>query len=525
MSISLTAAQQQAIADTEQYKSLMQEVGNTLWGFAEVGLQEYHSAAYLMELYRENGFVVTGGLAGFPTGFMAEYKNGEGAVVALLCEYDALGALSTAQKGANGHGCGHNLFGAAATGTALLLQSVMKQHNLHGTLRVYGTPGEENYASKAYYVNHGLFDDVSCSVGFHAHDRNRVNYTVWSGSLITNYTFHGKPAHAGNNPWDGVSALDAVEIMNVACNYLREHLRPEARVHYIITHGGDVTNVVPELAASQYSVRATSVPYMEEIAAKVDRCADAAALATGCTVEKQFVDKTYNTVLLREYAELAQGYLELVGPPAFTNDQLQAAKAFGDGSGLHTGITPLPSEVNYRGGASDEGDVSWVVPHLSIYAANLAQNTSGHTLEYTCQANMPAAYTAMLTQVQATAAMLVGLLQSPQQVAMLQAAHKAKMGTLAYPKNPNYTLPPAFNPNCAGVTVTGDSIAVELSQLILLPKGFGGTVTVEKDGQQVAAFSQSGTAPLQMPLVKGDSLYIYACDNGKQLIGYYNHSL
>ncbi|MEG0754590.1 MAG: amidohydrolase, partial [Angelakisella sp.] len=277
MSISLTAAQQQAIAKAKDYKALMQEVGGALWGFAEIGLQEYRSAAYLMELYRENGFVVKGGLAGFPTGFTAEFTQGEGgAVIALLCEYDALGALSTVQKGGNGHGCGHNLFGAAATATAMLMKSVMEEQGVSGTIRVYGTPGEENYAGKAYFVNHGLFDDVSCSVGFHAHDRNKVNYTVSSGTLITNYIFHGKPAHAGNCPWEGVSALDAVEIMNVACNYLREHLRPEARVHYIITHGGDVTNVVPELASSQYSVRAASVPYMEEIAQKVDRCADAA---------------------------------------------------------------------------------------------------------------------------------------------------------------------------------------------------------------------------------------------------------
>lgn len=522
MSISITDAQQQAIDNAKNYKSLMQEVGGAIWGFAEIGLQEYRSAAYLMELYRKNGFSVTGGLAGFPTGFTAEYKNGSGAVIALLCEYDALGALSTVAQGANGHGCGHNLFAAAATSTAMLMKSVMEQQGIHGTVRVYGTPGEENYAAKAYYVNHGLFNDVSCSVGFHAHDHNKVNFTASSGTLITNYTFHGKPAHAGNSPWEGISALDAVEIMNVACNYLREHLRPEARIHYIITHGGDVTNVVPDLASSQYSVRAATVPYMEEIAVKVDRCADAAALATGCTVEKQFVDKTYNTVLLREYAELAQSYLELVGPPDFTKDELEAAKGFGDGSGMHQAILPLPSEEKCYGGASDEGDVSWVVPHVSIYTANMSQNTNGHTLDFTCQANMPAAYTAMVTQVSATAAMLIGLLQSPKQMAMLKSAHKAKMGKLVYPQNAKYTLPPAFNPNCAGVTVKNGSISVNLAELILLPKAFVGTVFVEKDSTPLAVFSRSGTVTPEEPLTPGDSLYIYAVGDKKQLIGYYN---
>ncbi|MEG2074180.1 MAG: amidohydrolase [Angelakisella sp.] len=522
MSISLTPAQQQAAETVEDYRGLMQEVGDTLWGFAETGLCEYRSAAYLMELYRKNGFNVTGGLAGFPTGFMAEYKSGSGPVVALLCEYDALGGLSTAREGENGHGCGHNLFGAAATATAMLLKTMLQNYGIRGTVRVYGTPGEENYASKAYYVKHGLFDDVSCSVGFHAHDRNEVNFTASSGTIITNYIFRGKPAHAGNCPWEGVSALDAVEIMNVACNYLREHLRPEARVHYIITNGGAVTNVVPDLASSQYSVRAATVQYMDEIARKVDKCADAAALATGCTVEKQFIDKTYNTILLREYAELAQSYLELVGAPDFTEDERETAKKFGDGTGLDMTVAPLPACESSYGGASDEGDVSWVVPHVSIYVANVARGTGGHTLDFTRQVNMSAAYTAMVKQVKATALMLLHIFQSPEEAAALKAAHKLKLNGLKYPKNLKYTLSPRFNPNCEGVTVTDTGITVKLERLILLPKGFGGTVFVENNETPIAVFTKSGTVRLDNPPAKGDSLYIYACGDKKQLIGYYN---
>ncbi|MEG0753940.1 MAG: hypothetical protein RR461_08920, partial [Angelakisella sp.] len=222
------------------------------------------------------------------------------------------------------------------------------------------------------------------------------------------------------------------------------------------------------------------------------------------------------------YAQLAQSYLELVGPPEFTEEELEAAKSFGDGTGLHRAILPLPEYENFYGGATDEGDVSWVVPHVSIYTANMAQNTNGHTLQFTCQANMPAAYTAMVTQVSATSAMLLGLMQSPEQMAALKAAHKAKMGHLIYPKNPNYTLPPAFNPNCAGVTVEDGSITVDMSQLILLPKGFSGTVCIEKEGKSIATFTQCGTVQGSVPLRKGDSLYIYAVTDTKQLIGYYN---
>lgn len=519
----LSAAQQTALREAAGLRPTIEAVGGFLWQTAEVGLQEYHSAAYLTELYRNYGFAVTMGVGGFPTGFVAEYKNGAGPVVALLCEYDALPALSTVVPGANGHGCGHNLFGAAATGCALLLRQVMEQHGVSGTLRVYGTPGEENYASKAYYVNQGLLDDVDCSVGFHPHDENKINYDVSAATIIKNYTFHGKPAHAGNCPWLGNSALDAVEIMNVACNFMREHVRPDARIQYIINKGGAAPNIVPELAGSQYMVRAADVPYLDELAARVDNCAHAAALATGCTVEIEFLDKTYNTVLLREYAELAQSYLELVGAPAFSSDELSAAKAFGNGTGLHTAITPLPGYEGYQGGATDEGDVSWVVPHVSIYTANVAQQTVGHSLPNTQQMNMPAAYTAVVTQVQATAAMLLELLESPAKMDALRAAHTAKMNGLRYPKNPAYRLPAHLNPNCAGVTLQGDTLTADLAKIVLLPKGSVGSLLLVQDSQTIATLAQSGSTKLQRTLADGESAELwFAHQNGsKQLVGYY----
>ena len=519
----LSPAQKCAFEAAPGYKARMLQTGNTLWNLAEVGLHEYRSAAYLTQLLAQEGFALRQGLAGFPTGFTAQYSTGDGPVVAVLCEYDALPAMSCTAPGENGHGCGHNLFGTAAVYTALSIRDAMRAHGVKGTVRLYGTPGEENFASKVYYVHQGLFDDVDCSVGFHCHHSNKVNFTVSAATTIKSYTFHGKPAHAGNYPWLGNSALDAVEIMNVAANYLREHVTPDVRIQYIITKGGDAPNIVPELAASQYMVRSASVPYMDDVVQRVDNCAHAAALATGCRVDIQQLDKTYNTVLLREYAQLAQSYLELAGPPAFTPDQLEAAKAFGDGSGLRTDIQPLPLVEGYQGGATDEGDVSWVVPHVSIYVANQAYNTTCHTLDYTRQANMPAAYTAMVTQVQATAAMLVGLLENPAQVAELKAAHKAKLNGLCYPKNPDYILPARLNPNCQGVTVEGSIIAADYSLLTLLPQGYAGPLHFLREGREVATLAGTGQTTSSLPLAAGDSLHIY-CDTayGPQLIGYYN---
>ncbi|WP_274953394.1 amidohydrolase [Angelakisella massiliensis] len=515
--------QQRAVELTSQYRAVMEQVGHTLWARPEVGLEEYHSAALLIDLFRREGFRVTAGIGGFPTGFVAEFGQG-GPVAAILCEYDALPNLSTTNPGANGHGCGHNLFAAAAVGTALVLRDVLKEGTVPGTIRVYGTPGEENYASKAYYVNQGLMDDVDFSVGFHAHDENKVNYTVSAGTLTKSYTFHGKPAHAGNYPWLGNSALDAVELMNVACNYLREHVPTDVRIQYIITKGGDAPNIVPEIAQSLYVVRAACRATMDRVADRVDDCAHAAALATGCTVDIDYVDRTYNTVLLREYAELAQKHLDAVGAPAFTQEELENARQYGDGSGLHQQITPLPWAEGYQGGATDEGDVSWIMPHVSIYVSNVARNTPGHTLQMTAQGNCSAAYTAMETQVKAISTMILDLFEHPQMVETLKAAHEKKLAGDRYPKNPSYWPDPKAFLNCQGVEISGQKITADFSQLILLPESFSGQVTVEKDGAVAASFTGSGSASSQIPLAEGDSLTVVAVsdDGSRQLIGYWN---
>lgn len=521
--MTLTPAQQEAITLAPTLRPLMEQVGETIWNLAEVGLTEYRSAAFAADLLRKEGFTVTTGLSGFPMGFLAEYKNGDGPTAALLCEYDALPNLSVTCPGQNGHGCGHNLFAAAAISNGVLIRRIMEKHNIRGTLRIYGTPGEENYASKAYYAKNGLFDDVDFSIGFHAHDKNEVNYKVSAGTLIRNFTFRGTPAHAGNAPWNGSSALDAVEIMHVMVNYLREHVTPDVRLQYIITKGGDAPNIVPEIAQCQHVVRAASVPVMLEVAQRVETCAKAAAMATGTTVEVSFVDQTYNTVLLREYAELAQSYLENAGAPAFTPEELAAAKQYGDGTGLDQTITPLPPFEGYQGGATDEGDVSWNVPHVSLYVANLARGTGGHTLDFTRQVRESAAYTAMIAQAQAASPMILGLLQNPARVAELKAAHKAKMGDLTYPHTMDRPDKTAFA-STPGVEPEGDALKITPEALPLLDHTQPGTTIILRQGTQTLR-EFPADAPAALPLPESpETIELYALYPGKaeQLIGYYN---
>ena len=525
MSLTLDPIQKEAMEAAPALRPLMEEVGRAVWELAEVGLTEYRSAGFVADVLRREGFSVTTGLCGFPMGFEAEYKNGDGPAIALLCEYDALPGLSVTTPGGNGHGCGHNLFSAAAVATGVLVRRLMEKHGIRGTLRIYGTPGEENYASKAYYAKNGLFDRDGCSVGFHAHDRNEVNFKVSAGTLIRNFTFHGRPAHAGNCPWNGASALDAVEIFHVMVNYLREHVPTDVRLQYIITRGGDAPNIVPEIAQCQQVVRAASVPVMLEVAQREETCARAAAMATGTTVEVDFVDQTYNTVLLREYAQLAQDCLEAAGAPEFSPEELEYARQFGDHTGLDTAIAPLPPYEGYQGGATDEGDVSWNIPHVSIYVANLARNTTGHTLEFTRQANAPTAYTAMAAQVKAASVMVLELLEHPERVEALKAAHREKMAGLTYPHTGDQPDRRAFG-NTPGAALEGDTLTVDPAALPLLDhRDREAQVSVELEGRALASFPASREAAVPLPEdAAGKTLELYAkYQNGsKQLIGYYN---
>lgn len=527
MAITLNHIQQEAVEGVSRLRPLMERAGRGLWQRPEVGPNEYHSAALLIGLLEEQGFTVRRGICGFPTGFIAEFTKSapDGStppVLGLLCEYDALPAMSSVRTGEHGHGCGHNLFAASALGTAAILREMAEKHQIPCTIRVYGTPAEEVYASKGYYAKHGLFDDVDLSVGFHAHDRTQVQYNTSAGTNYFRYTFHGTPAHAGNTPWLGHSALDAVEIMNVAVNYLREHVRLDTRMHYVIKHGGSAPNIVPELAISDYYLRAADMPYLEEVTRRVNTIAQAAAMATGCTVEIQLRDQLYNLVLVRELCQIAQGYLEAVGAPAYTPEELEAAKAYGDGRGLNTHLHPLGDSEGYEGGSTDEGDVSWIVPHTTIWVANVAQGTGGHTLGWTAQMDAPWAYTAAETQVKATAAMLLGLVREPETLARLKQAHARKMEGRQYPRTGE--MPPLFIFDDLPGTRFEDPqrLVVTPEQLVLLRQDRPWELVAEDDQGQALGFGQGEAILLNRPVQPGQVVVVYARYPGglKELLGY-----
>ena len=289
----LTDAQRAAIrADVDGRAPALAATAKTIWDYAEVGFQETKSSGLLQTNLKKAGFTVTTGVAGMPTAFVGSFKNGNGPVIAILAEFDALPGLAQEATPARaaiagrpaGHGCGHNIFGAASITAAMAVKDWMVANKIQGEVRVYGTPAEEGGSGKVYMVRAGLFDDVDAVLHWHPGDQNGVSVGKSQANISGKFRFQGVAAHASAAPDKGRSALDAVEVMNVAVNYLREHIPMSTRIHYVITNGGEAPNVVPAFAESYYYVRHTDPVIVKSVMERVQHAAEGAAMATGTTV-------------------------------------------------------------------------------------------------------------------------------------------------------------------------------------------------------------------------------------------------
>lgn len=369
-------------------------ISDAVWSYAELGLQEYKSSALLIKTLEEAGFTVEKGLADMPTCFVASYGSGK-PVIGILVEYDALPMLSqkgrTAKHdpvvaGAPGHGCGHNLMASAATAAAIAVKETMEKHKIAGTIKLFGSPAEEMLISRPYMVRAGLFKDVDAVINNHASSGFSTGYGV-AGSAMSSiiFTFQGKTAHSGGAPWSGRSALDAVEIMNVATNYLREHLHFSARMHYVIPEGGEAPNVVPDRARVWYFLR-NSDANLEEMVERVLNCAKGAALATGTELaEVRVLAAAHQSHHNKLLAELMMKNIELVGMPQWSEEDHQFArelqKALGSkeqGMPTKIGTIEKPAAVFTGGASSDHGDVTLIAPTATIRFPGIATGAQGH---------------------------------------------------------------------------------------------------------------------------------------------------
>jgi aminobenzoyl-glutamate utilization protein B len=449
----------EAVAWIEQNKETLDQAAQHIWEYAETALLEYKSSAELAAFLEKNGFEVQRGVADLPTAFVATHGSGK-PVIGILGEYDALPGLSqragSAAKepvtaGAPGHGCGHNLFGVASAAAAVAIKEVMDRHHLNGTIRFYGSPAEETVVGKVYMAKAGLFDDLDLCLDWHPGAKNAVGLDTSSASNNFEVTFYGKTAHAAADPWDGRSALDAVELMSDGVNFLREHVRPTARIHYVIVNGGLAPNVVPDYAKVWYYVRGQDRAEVDEVYARVLKVAEGAATMTETKHEVYLITGVYNKLVNREVARLLHRNLELVGAPKFSDDEQgfarEVQKTLGmKEEGLATKIEPLEEPKGYMGGGStDVADVSWIVPTASLSTACEVLDSPGHSWAVTTCSGSSVGFKGMLTAAETIAASGIEALLEPAIIERARVEFKEKTKGFVYksavPKDQKPRLP------------------------------------------------------------------------------------
>ena len=394
----LQALKQQASAEIDGMAQLTQQMIDQVYSFGELGFQEIETSRYLTGVLRKNGFAVTEGVAGMPTAWMATWGSGK-PIIALGSDIDGL--PQTNQKpgvprheplveGAPGHGEGHNSGVPMNITAALAVKRIMEREKLAGTIVVWPGVAEELVAAKAFYVRDGLFKDVDVVLFSHVSSSMGVSWGAPSGNGLVSveYAFKGQSAHSAGMPWRGRSALDAVELMDVGWNFRREHLRLQQRSHSVITDGGDQPNVVPSTASVWYYFRETEYPRIKEMWEIGNRMADAAAMMTDTTVTSRVLGAAWPQHFNKVIAEATYANIKSVGMPTWDEADQALARAVQremkqNERGLESEVgrlgEPVKDEDNRGGGSDDIGDVSWVVPTITLrYPANIPGTTGHH---------------------------------------------------------------------------------------------------------------------------------------------------
>ena len=431
------------------HEGVFENVSDKIWEFAEIRYHEFQSADLICQTLKKAGFQVTRPIAGIETAFVGEYGSGK-PVIGFLGEFDALPNLSqkadltsqeAVKEGACGHGCGHNLLGVGSLEAACAVKKMIEEGRFHGTVRYYGCPAEEGGAGKGFMVRAGVFHDVDICLTWHPTDQNGVMQNALANMRMF-FEFHGISAHAGAKPYMGRSALDAVELTNVGCNYLREHIIPEARLHYAVTNtGGTAPNIVQAYAEEIYCIRAPKLNQLEEIFERVCNVAKGAALMTGTKLNIRVVSAYANLVPNKILSRLAIDWFHKLCPVAYTEAEYQYAKQYQEEEGL----IPIWEGVEERevkfSGSTDVGDVSWNVPTLSITAASMAYGTALHSWKATAQGKSSVAKKGMHLAAQVLAAVAAELYENPELVEEAKESFRQEIGNQKYksliPENVN----------------------------------------------------------------------------------------
>lgn len=421
------------------------KVSDTIWANPEIGLEEYKSSKLLADFAEKNGFKVERGISGMPTAFVASYGTGK-PVIGITGEYDALPGLSQKVipkkealiEGGLGHGCGHNLIGTGSLGTVLAIKTLIENGSIKGTIRYYGTPAEENYGGKLYMARDGYFDDLDICLNWHPWDLTKTylkdSYAIFDYSI----RFHGKTAHASAYPWDGRSALDAVESFVNGINLLREHVKPTVRMHYVITKGGDIPNVVPDNTEVWLWTRDYDMSNLFSLDERIKNIAKGASMIAGVEQEIILNSGMFNTLPNKKGTELLQSNMELLGPISFSKNENEFADQIQNESGLkRTGMRSIPLSLNEAlveptSSASDIGDVSWIVPVITLFTASIPEGVPGHSWGSTACYGSTIGQKGMIYSSKALALTMIDLYKNPDLLNEIKKEFAERKGTIVY---------------------------------------------------------------------------------------------
>lgn len=448
-----SATKKAAVKAVDAHSGELIALSDQIWAYAETALREHRSAAAIADYAEKQGFTVERGVAGMPTAFVASYGSGR-PIIGVMGEYDALPGLSQVAapepkplvEGAAGHGCGHNLFGAASLGAAVAIKEQIEAGRLKGTIRFYGTPAEEAVGGKTYMARDGVFDDLDVMLAWHPGDLTQADTNSSQAMVDLVVEFHGKAAHAASDPWNGRSAVDALELFTDGLNLMREHIQPTSRIHYTIVAGGDVPNIVPKYAKAWVWLRDWKRSEVEGLLARTRKLAEGAAIMTETTSTLTVQAGSWEILDNLAGARLIDENLRWLGAPAFTPAEQDFAKTIQRITevpqvGLETHIRPLEGQEQ-EGGSTDVGDVSWVVPTLNLTVVTAPSKAPWHAWPVVATGGMSIGHKGLVLASKTLAATMVDLYEKPSNVSAIREEFQRKKGDIVF----EAYLPPGLPP-------------------------------------------------------------------------------
>ena len=443
----------------EAKASMLTDLSDKIWEYAELSLLEYKSTAAYVQVLREQGFTVEENICGIPTAFKGIFGSGS-PKIGILGEYDALSGLSQvpgiAEKqelipGGCGQGCGHHLLGVGSLGAAIAIKEAIAGGELQGTVVFYGCPGEEGCAGKTFMARDGEFVDLDAALTWHPGDTNEVSVGSNAACIQMEYTFTGIAAHAAGDPFNGRSALDAAELMNVGVNFLREHMKPKESVHYSFSDAGGISpNVVQPIAKLVYMIRSDTVRHAKALLKRVENIARGAALMTDTSVSWRQIDGTSDTLSNQVLEQLLFENLNAAPLPSYTEDEVVFAKqlkaTFVEGplpgtmtdsipalkkfimektdnghAPLNDFVIPYHPGSPYSPGSTDVGDVSWLTPTAQFNTVTWPAGSPGHSWQNVACGKSGIAHKGMLLASKILAGACADLMEKPDLLAQAKA--------------------------------------------------------------------------------------------------------